>query len=100
MRNYELLFIVRPDLTDQDISTVRTEIKNYIASLNGTVEKEDIWGKRQLAFEIKDYTEGIYSVFFMRLPTEAPIKLRERLKIDERIIRFMITAQDRKPKVS
>jgi small subunit ribosomal protein S6 len=99
VKNYELVYVIRPDITDQDLGTVRTEVKNRVTALNGIIDKEDIWGKRQLAFEIKDFTEGNYTLLRVQLPPEAPVKLRDQLKIDERVIRFMLTVSDRKPKV-
>ena len=96
MKNYELLYVTRPDLTDQDLGTLRSDVQNKITSLDGVVEKEDPWGKRQLAYEVKDMTEGIYTLVTMQLPSEGPVKLREQLKIDERIIRYLITTKDRK----
>ena len=96
MKDYDLIFITRPDVTDQDIGTVRADIKNQVEALNGTVDKEDLWGKRQLAFEIKDYTEGIYTLYKVKLPPEAPVRLKEQLKIDERVIRYMLTVRAHK----
>ena len=98
MRGYELVYVIRPDLTDQDMVTVRTDVQNHITALDGTVEKEDNWGKRQLAFEIKDFTEGVYTFIQLDLPEEAPGKLKEKFKIDERIIRYMLTVRDRRRK--
>ena len=94
MRTYDLVFVVRPDITDQDIGTVRTDVQNHIAALDGTVDKEDIWGKRQLAFEIKDFTEGVYTLIVTKLPPEGVKTLNDRLKIDERIIRHSITLKE------
>ncbi|HDS29701.1 MAG TPA: 30S ribosomal protein S6 [Firmicutes bacterium] len=100
LNSYELVYIVRPDLTDQDVGTVRADVKNRITSMDGTVEAEDDWGRRQLAFEIKDFTEGTYTLVKFNLPPENPGKLRDQLKIDERIIRYMITkAEPKKGKV-
>lgn len=98
VRNYELLYITRPDITDQDLGTLRSEVQNKITALDGVVEKEDPWGKRQLAYEVKDMTEGIYTLVEMKLPSEGPGKLKELLKIDERIIRYLVTTKDRKKK--
>ena len=94
MRDYELVFIVKPDLTDQVIGTVTAEIKQLAENFGGTVAKEELWGRKQLSFEIKDYTEGVYTFLKLQLPNEAPIKLRDQLKLDERIIRFMITVKE------
>lgn len=91
MRIYEIIYVIRPDLTDQDVGTVRAEVKNKIETLDGSIEKDESWGKRQLAFEIKDFTEGVYNQIDCKLPPETPSKIRDQLKIDERIIRFMIT---------
>jgi small subunit ribosomal protein S6 len=96
VKNYELLYVTRPDMTDQDLGTLRTDVQNKITSLDGVIEKEDPWGKRQLAYEVKDMTEGIYTLVTMQLPSEGPVKLRDQLKIDERIIRYLITTKDRK----
>jgi small subunit ribosomal protein S6 len=98
LKSYELVYVIRPDLTEQDLGTARLDVKNHIAALNGTVEKEDNWGRRQLAFEIKDFTEGVYSLLYVNLPPEGPGKLKEQLRIDERIIRYMLTVDERKPK--
>ncbi len=98
MKSYELIFVVRPDLTDGEVGTIRSDVRNQISTLNGSIEKEDPWGRRQLAFEIKDCTEGIYTMFDVKLPPESSNKLNDQLKIDERIIRYMITIkEDKKP---
>jgi small subunit ribosomal protein S6 len=96
LNSYELVYVVRPDLTEQDLGTVRLDVKNQIAALNGTVEKEDNWGRRQLAFEIKDFTEGVYSLLYINLPPDGPGKLKEQLRIDERVIRYMLTVPTKK----
>jgi len=98
VRDYELIFVTKPDLTDSDIATVTTEVKGYIDKLGGTIEKEDLWGKKQLSYEIKDYTEGVYTYILTKLPPDAPGKLKDLIKIDERIIRYMVTVKvPRKP---
>jgi small subunit ribosomal protein S6 len=98
VKNYELLYITRADITDQDLSVVRLDIQNKISALDGVVEKEEPWGKRQLAYEVNDQTEGIYTLIQMKMPSEGPVKLKEHLKIDERVIRYMITSKDRRKK--
>ena len=96
VKEYELIFVIKPDLTDQDIGTVKAEVKRHVENLNGTVEREDDWGKKQLAFEVKDYTEGHYMFFEVKLPPESPGPLKDQLKIDERVIRYMLTLKQTK----
>ncbi len=93
MKDYELIFVTRPDLTDQDAGTVRSDVTKHIETLAGSMEKENIWGKRQLSFEIKDLTEGVYTHMEINLPPDNPGKLKDFMKIDERIIRYMITVK-------
>jgi len=93
LKDYELIFVTRPDLTDQDAGTVRIDVKKHIENLDGSMEKENLWGKRQLSFEIKDFTEGVYTHMDVKLPPENPGKLKDLMKIDERIIRYMITVK-------
>ena len=95
MNTYELIYVLKPDITDQDIGSIRSDIKNSILEIEGKIEKEDDWGKRQLGFEIKDCFEGIYTFVEVQLPPENSNKLRDKLKIDERIIRFMLTRADK-----
>jgi len=93
VKEYELIFVVKPDLTDQDIGSVTTEVKGHVEKLGGSVVSEDLWGKKQLSFEIKDCTEGVYTYLVVELGPEGPGKLKDQLKIDERIIRYMITVK-------
>lgn len=95
MNSYELIYILKPELTEEDLGIIRADIQNRISTLEGKVEKEDNWGKRQLGYEIKDHTEGIYTYVRLDLPPLNSVKLKEQMKIDERIIRFMITRSDK-----
>ena len=95
MNKYELIYIVRPQITDEDLGVIRSHVQEQITALEGVVEEEHNWGKRQLGFEIKDQTEGIYTFVQVDLPPTNSPKLKEQLKIDERIIRFMLTRADK-----
>jgi small subunit ribosomal protein S6 len=55
-REYETIFILRPDSTDQIQDTVRTRIEGVMEKLEGRLLKYDNWGKRKLAFDIRDRT--------------------------------------------
>ena len=63
MRKYEIIFIVRP-LEEEATNAVIDKFSKLIAANGGTIEKEDRWGKKRLAYEIKKETEGFYVLFY------------------------------------
>jgi small subunit ribosomal protein S6 len=64
MRTYEMMFILKPDLSEDDIAEARERLQTIIADFGGEFLKElDGWGKKRLAYSIEDYSEGIYAVW-------------------------------------
>ena len=61
MKAYELLFFVNPSLDPETRLEVMKRIDTTIAEANGKVDSVDEWGKRKLAYEINDLTEGDYT---------------------------------------
>lgn len=95
MNEYELIFILRPNITDQEVGTIRNDIKARIQAHGGNVVKEHNWGKRQLGFPVNDYTEGNYTYYDVSLPADQAAKFSEQMRIDERVMRFMFTRADK-----
>ncbi len=90
---YETLFIVNPNLGDEETAAVVDKFKSLIEA-NGSVEKVDDWGKRRLAYPINDLMEGYYTLIeFTSVPT-FPAELDRKYKIDDNIMRSMIIAQE------
>lgn len=90
---YETLFIVNPTLVDEEITAVVDKFKSLIEE-NGTVEKVDEWGKRRLAYPINDLMEGYYALIEFTSAPAFPAELDRKFKIDDSIMRSMITAQE------
>ncbi len=92
-KKYEVMFIV--NVADEEVIRSAVEVvKATIAKIGGTIDKEDEWGKRQLAYEVKHQREGYYVVIdFAAEPSE--IKELDRvIKIHEEIIRHIIVKLD------
>ena len=90
---YETLFIVNPNLGDEETAAVVDKFKSLIEA-NGSVEKVDDWGKRRLAYPINDLMEGYYTLIeFTSVPT-FPAEIDRKYKIDDNIMRSMIIAQE------
>ena len=66
MKNYELVYVVKPNSDDETKESVLNKIKDVISS-NGEVEKVDTWGNKKLAYQIAKFTEGFYVLVRQKL---------------------------------
>ena len=90
-RDYELLIVLSPEATEDEVSSIVERIHGFISKNGGKVENHDIWGVRQLAFPIKKFREGNY--ILTRFVSD-PGKVQEitlDLNSSEDILRFLIT---------
>jgi small subunit ribosomal protein S6 len=94
MRNYELAYILDPELDEQSIANVDERIKGWIEAAGGIVKEIDNWGKRRLAYPIKKHNEGFYYFIQIEMPPQAAIMIERDLRLSEQILRFMITVQE------
>ena len=95
MRDYELLYIIKTELSEEQTQAV---IDRYVGILEGegaTVEKVDKWGKRKLAYTIdKKYTDCFYVLVNFKGEANAVDEADRLMKIDENLLRHMITRVD------
>lgn len=89
--NYELMYILKPDL---ESSGKGEDIKSLIAKHGGSVVGEDVWGRRNLAYQISGFSEGFYTVLKVDLPEENIAALEAALNLDDDLLRFMLTKSD------
>lgn len=61
-KNYETLYIVRPDLTSEELTKIQDKLENSITSNEGEITRADKWADRDLAYTIKDYSKGTYYI--------------------------------------
>ena len=90
MREYELMFIIRPDLDEEKNDAVIAKF-NTLLETQGAVEiKVEKWGKRRLAYEIADQREGFYVVINFKSGTAAVHELERVLKITDEVLRHLL----------
>ncbi len=95
MADYELIFIVDPRLSDEETVAVSDEYKELLTSLGAKVTKEESWGKRKLAYEIKNFTEGSYVLFNVEVNGANPfVEVERRLHQNEKILRYLTVRMD------
>lgn len=89
MRDYELMVILRPDLEEEALQGALEKIRGIITGNGGAIEKEDAWGKRRFAYEIKRHREGVYHIFNFKAEPAVEQELKRVLKIDDTVLRSM-----------
>jgi small subunit ribosomal protein S6 len=93
VREYEIVYVIRPDLSDEDRSSKVGRIHSLITENGGELGKIEDWGKRVLAYEIRHNTEGYYGLTEFRLPPDSVRTVEDRLNIDEEILRYQIVSR-------
>jgi small subunit ribosomal protein S6 len=93
-REYETVFILRPDTNQDGIQSVNTRVRSVIETKGGKILKLDNWGKRKLAYEIKKQLKGIY-LYWQYLGTSGTVEEIERnLRMLDAVIRYYTVKVD------
>ncbi len=92
MNKYEAMFIIRPDLSEEERKNLFNQIKEAVTKNNGSVSADSVWSeKRKLNFTIKRHKEGFYYLLNFSLSPQAISEIRQVYKINENILRALIT---------
>jgi small subunit ribosomal protein S6 len=93
-RAYEVMFIVRPDLTEEDLDKLVATLQNHATSAGASVEKAEKMGRRRLAYDVKKFQEGQYVLFTLASDGKAIHELERRLRVAEPVIKFITVRTD------
>ena len=97
MNKYEAMFIIKPELTEEDRKTLFGQIQEAVAKNNGQITNAAIWSeKRKLIFPLMKQQEGVYYLVNFSAPSEAITKLKYIFKLNEQILRVLILRPDGK----
>jgi small subunit ribosomal protein S6 len=91
LRTYEMVVVLRTDLSDEDRTSQLETIQGWVQSNGGNIAKVDTWGRRRLAYEINNQRDGHYTLITAALPAQAPRELERNLQISENVLRYLIT---------
>ena len=92
-RTYELMFIVRPDMVDEDLNKLVSTLESSVASGHGTV-KSEVWGKRRLAYKVGKFNDGIFVLLLLEGTGAMVHELERRLRVTEPVIKFLTVRTD------
>ena len=90
MRQYELTYIIRPDLDEEAVAAVAQRVEQIIRDNGGRVLKVEPWGKRPLAYSIQHYNEGHYILLLTELNDVVIREIERHMKLSEDIIRHLL----------
>ncbi len=98
-RQYELVYILPPDSTEQQAADLHEQIASIVTRLNGQIEKTENWGRRRLAYEIGPHKEGVYVLEVIHGGGELMHELDRRLKVIDLVVRHMVVRVDAEKRV-
>jgi len=98
MRTYEITFILKPDLTEEETDGLVSQMESIVTSTGGTVEKIERVGRRRLAYQVERYTEGLYVFFALQCEVPTVQEFERRLKVSDQVIKFLTVRTDEEQK--
>ncbi|HEY3298743.1 MAG TPA: 30S ribosomal protein S6 [Armatimonadota bacterium] len=94
VRSYEALYIVHPELSDEQVTAIMEKYKGVVESQGGEVESVNRWEKRRLAYEVKGQREGIYVLMNYKSDAKASSELDRLQRIGDDVLRHIIVRLD------
>ncbi len=99
VRQYELVYILPPDATEQQVTDLHGQIEAVVSRMSGHIEKTENWGRRRLAYDIGHNKEGVYVLEVINGGGDLMKELDRRLKVLDQVIRHLIVRVDEEKKV-
>ncbi len=93
-RTYEVMFIVRPDLSEEDIDKLISTMETNITNAGGTVKNAEKMGKRRLAYIVRKFADGFSVLLTIEGTGELIKEIERRLRVTEQVIKFISVRTD------
>ncbi len=93
-RQYELVYLVSPEVGEDGVGALHTQVDEIVTGLGGRIENTDNWGRRRLAYEIGKHKDGTYVVELVDGPPELVQELDRRLKVMDTVLRHLVVRVD------
>ncbi|HEY6290952.1 MAG TPA: 30S ribosomal protein S6 [Terriglobia bacterium] len=94
MRKYELIFIVRPDVPEEELGKIITQMEGVVAGHGGKIEKIEKIGRRRLAYRVQRQREGIYVLFVVEGTGDTVKEFERRLKVNDLVMKYLSVRVD------
>ncbi len=97
-RDYEVMFIVRPDMTDEDLDKLISTLEAQIGTAGGAAKSVERMGKRRLAYLVRSFQDGLYILLTVTGDGQVIKELERRLRVTEPVIKFITVRVDEEQK--
>ena len=95
MTNYEITFIVRPDMEETEINKTAEELKKVLTDKKAKIVSEKAMGQKELAYEIKKFKSGYYFLFVVEANKEAIDEFDHVVRINENLLRHLVVKNEK-----
>jgi small subunit ribosomal protein S6 len=99
-RQYELVYVVSPQASEQDVTDLHAQIEAIIARFGAQLNKTENWGRRKLAYEIGGHKEGTYVLEVIDGQGDVVKEIERRLKVNEQVLRHLVVRVDEELRAS
>ena len=93
-RVYEVMFIVRPDMADEDLDKLVSNLEANATTAGAKVKNSERMGKRRLAYMVRNFNDGIYILMTLEADGKAIHEVERRLRVSEPVIKFITVRVD------
>ncbi len=94
MRSYEMMVVIRADLSEDELTAQLDQIQGWIETNGGETVEVKHWGTRRLAYPIRNLRDGYYVLYTINMPPKAPLELERNLRFSENVLRYLIIRQE------
>ncbi len=98
MRTYEVMFIVRPDVVDEELDKLISTLEGNVTTAGATVKNIERMGKRRLAYTVRKFNDGMYILFTVEGGGKSIGEIERRLRVTEPVIKFITVRTDEEQK--
>jgi small subunit ribosomal protein S6 len=97
LREYELMFVLTPDLQEDGVQAATERVSSLITTRGGEITKVDTWGRRRMAYPIRRHIDGYYTVMRFRLEANLTDELERNLRLTEPVLRHLVVRAEEVP---
>lgn len=98
MAKYEMMFITRPDIPEEELDKLIAQMEGVISNMGGKIEKVEKMGRRRLAYRIQKQRDGFYLLFVYEGTGDTVREFERRLKVSDAVIKYMSVRADERVK--
>jgi small subunit ribosomal protein S6 len=100
MAKYEMMFIARTDVPEEEIDKLTAQMDSVVSGAGGKTEKIDKMGRRRLAYRVKKQREGFYILFTFEGNGDTVREFERRLKVTDAVIKFLTVRVDERARAA